>query len=415
MAIASSIRDCNESLCSSPDEYEHEELDPRVKVELDRLNGATDEINKLESALEDANNSFRHDLSEASSSLQLLGRKLGSAVEKARPYFEAMQHARKLHLDCQRTAVQYQRANSVHQAARSTISLAEERFSNAHLNQRQFDPAWQEMLNHATRKVLEAEAGRSASEREHEKRAAAFTAAQQRVAVLGRQLKSSIDKARPYFEQKDNFDAQMEQMSLRVEELQRAVANAKLSYSHALRNLERISEEIHEQRRYGGMENLTREPGVGAEDKQFTESSLSVNVDNKEPTIAELKTIPEPFREADVPAGSALRAEGEKKKVNEDSYEPEMDSDASSLGVRECGSGDESPPDLRDEVFPILCGGKNDLEDTITKDCIDVPRPLDRAANTSDDHSITKITLSPPHQELDLGSEAKPDLHTNLS
>ncbi|KAA0188023.1 hypothetical protein HAZT_HAZT004577 [Hyalella azteca] len=122
-------------------------------VELDRLNGATDEINKLESALEDANNSFRHDLSEASSSLQLLGRKLGSAVEKARPYFEAMQHARKLHLDCQRTAVQYQRANSVHQAARSTISLAEERFSNAHLNQRQFDPAWQEMLNHATRKA----------------------------------------------------------------------------------------------------------------------------------------------------------------------------------------------------------------------------------------------------------------------
>lgn len=33
--------------------------------------------------------------------------------------------------------------------------------------------------------VLEAEAGRSASEREHEKRATAFTAAQQRVTVLG--------------------------------------------------------------------------------------------------------------------------------------------------------------------------------------------------------------------------------------
>uniref|UniRef100_A0A2P2IB43 SH3 domain-binding protein 5 homolog n=2 Tax=Hirondellea gigas TaxID=1518452 RepID=A0A2P2IB43_9CRUS len=258
-----------EAVCSTPDQYEDEELDPRVQVELDRLNRATDEINKLETALEEANNSFRHDLSESSSSLQALGRKLGGAVEKGRPYFEAMQHARKLHLDCQRTAVQYHRANAVHQAARSTISLAEDRFSNPnHDNHRQFDPAWQEMLNHATRKVLEAEAGRTASEREHEKRAAAFTTAQQRVTALGRQLKGAISKARPYFEQKEAFDAQLEQMSQRVNQLQRAVANAKLAYSHALRSLEQISEEIHEQRKFGA---LTREPGVGAEQQPSPE------------------------------------------------------------------------------------------------------------------------------------------------
>ena len=44
--------------------------------------------------------------------------------------------------------------SAVHQAARSTISLAEDRFSNPnHHNHREFDPAWQEMLNHATKKV----------------------------------------------------------------------------------------------------------------------------------------------------------------------------------------------------------------------------------------------------------------------
>ena len=58
--------------------------------------------------------------------------------------------------------------------------------------------------------------------------------------LAGRQLKSSVAKARPYFEQKELFDAQMEQMSQRVEQLQRAVAKAKLAYAHALGNLEQV-------------------------------------------------------------------------------------------------------------------------------------------------------------------------------
>ena len=58
--------------------------------------------------------------------------------------------------------------------------------------------------------------------------------------MAGRQLKSSINKARPYFEQKELFDAQLEHMSQRVEQLQHAVSRAKLSYAHALRNLEQV-------------------------------------------------------------------------------------------------------------------------------------------------------------------------------
>ncbi|KAF2362441.1 SH3-binding 5 [Trinorchestia longiramus] len=351
---ANSIRDRTESLCSSPDQYQHEELDPRVKDELDRLNGATDEINKLEAALEEANNSFRHDLSESSSSLQQLGRRLGSAVEKARPYFEATQHARKLHLDCQRTAVQYQRANAVHANARATIAMAEERFSNAHLSQRPFDPAWQEMLNHATRKVLEAEAGRRASEREHEKRAAAFTAAQQKVSLLGRQLKSSIEKARPYFDQKELFDAQMEQMSQRVEQLQRAVSKAKLCYAHALKNLEQISEEIHEQRRFSVVENLKREPGVGAEDQPLQESDITSDFEAKERTRTGYSAndcsseaanrqrnafVSPPIK---VPTNGTAMEDTSDVKAAKHSYSPDVASDVS-MTVRECGSGDECP------------------------------------------------------------------------
>jgi SH3-domain binding protein 5 len=77
---------------------------------------------------------------------------LGSCIEKARPYHEACEKARLAQIECQKAAVQYQRANEIHAAAKETVALAEERFmSNSH--EWQFDGAWQEMLNHATLKV----------------------------------------------------------------------------------------------------------------------------------------------------------------------------------------------------------------------------------------------------------------------
>ena len=49
--------------------------------------------------------------------------------------------------------VKYQRANSIYKAAREMVALAEERVTDPDGNKRDFDSAWQEMLNHATTKV----------------------------------------------------------------------------------------------------------------------------------------------------------------------------------------------------------------------------------------------------------------------
>ncbi|XP_063603813.1 SH3 domain-binding protein 5-like [Penaeus indicus] len=240
---------------------EEETLDPRVQIELEKLNTATDDINKLEAKLEEANNVFRTTLTESTARLKALAKKLGSCIEKARPYYEALELARSSQLDCQRAAVQYQRANALHQAAKETIALAEERFVNSRHEHWQFDSAWQEMLNHATIKVMEAEAQKAASEREHMRRAAAFTQAEQRVQQLQRGLKSSINKSLIYFEEKANVQSQLQAQKERVQQLQRAITASKTSYAQSLRSLEQISEEIHEQRRC----RLPREPGVGAE------------------------------------------------------------------------------------------------------------------------------------------------------
>lgn len=70
----------------------------------------------------------------------------------------------------------------IHAAAKETVALAEQRFmSNQH--EWQFDNAWQEMLNHATIKVMDAENQKAASGREHQLRATLFNAAEQKVSV----------------------------------------------------------------------------------------------------------------------------------------------------------------------------------------------------------------------------------------
>ncbi|KAL1436987.1 hypothetical protein MTO96_049007 [Rhipicephalus appendiculatus] len=219
------------------DDAGEETLDPRVQIQLEKLNTCTDEINRLEVELDDANSAFRATLTK--------------------------EYAQKAQLECQRAAVQYQRASEVHQAAKETISLAEQRFLS-NQTQWEFDNAWQEMLNHATMKVMEAEAMRLESEREHRRRAASFTEAEHKVHSLERRLKKDIAKSRLYFEKKAAFQQKLQEIKNQVEVLRKAVIQSKQAYTDALHSLEQISTEIHERRK---AHLPAREPGVGAEHK----------------------------------------------------------------------------------------------------------------------------------------------------
>lgn len=59
------------------------------QIELERLNTATDEINRLEVELDEARLAFRRLLAEGHLRIQQLTKKLGTSVHKARPYYEA--------------------------------------------------------------------------------------------------------------------------------------------------------------------------------------------------------------------------------------------------------------------------------------------------------------------------------------
>lgn len=149
--------------------------------------------------------------------------------------------------------------------------------SNSH--EWQFDNAWQEMLNHATQKVMDAEKQKADCHAEHQRRTRIFHAAEQKVQQLEERFRRSITKSRPYFEEKQICQDQLQTQKNRIEELQQQVQAAKNTYASALRNLERISDDIHRQRGdYPQLLNTPppgpREPGVGAELNSPTSTTM---------------------------------------------------------------------------------------------------------------------------------------------
>nr|XP_048293745.1 SH3 domain-binding protein 5-like isoform X2 [Myodes glareolus] len=148
--------------------------------------------------------------------------------------------------ETQKAALRYERAVSMHNAAREMVFVAEQ---GVMADKNRLDPTWQEMLNHATCKVNEAEEERLRGEREHQRVTRLCQQAEARVQALQKTLRRAIGKSRPYFELKAQFSQILEEHKAKVTELEQQVAQAKTRYSVALRNLEQISEQIHARRR----------------------------------------------------------------------------------------------------------------------------------------------------------------------
>ncbi|XP_028673720.1 SH3 domain-binding protein 5-like [Erpetoichthys calabaricus] len=253
------------------DSPEEEEVDPRIQGELEKLNQSTDDINRWETELEEARQKFRSVLVEATVKLDELVKKIGKPVEDSKPYWEARRVARQAQLEAQKATQDFQRATEVLRAAKETIALAEQKLLED--DNRQFDSAWQEMLNHATQRVMEAEQTKTRSELLHKETAAKYNSAMNRMKQLEKKLKRAINKSKPYFEMKAKYYLQLEQLKKNVDDLQAKLCLAKGEYKMALKNLEMISDEIHERRRSSAMGPRGR--GVGAEGDNNSMEDLS--------------------------------------------------------------------------------------------------------------------------------------------
>ncbi|XP_064472148.1 uncharacterized protein LOC135386268 isoform X1 [Ornithodoros turicata] len=255
-----------ERLTSPGQDYKEVEfIDPRVQFELERLNTATDLINKLEIELDEARSNFRLLLTESSQKINQLAKKLGSHVDKARPYYDARMRVKELQGSVEKSAQHYERASLAHCAARDMVAMAEDG-----LRRRSCDPVFQDMLNRATLRVNEAERERVLSRTEHQRLSRECSEEEQRVADMQAALRKSIAKASlsarrsmlqinaianqhelqllPYFELKSRLNEALEEQKKRVFQIEEDVMRVKFSYAEALHNLEEISDEMHNSR-----------------------------------------------------------------------------------------------------------------------------------------------------------------------
>lgn len=220
-------------------------VDPRVQIELEKLNEATDSINKYELDLEEAKTDFRELLKESIEKIKAVAKKLGNSIETAKPYYEARLYASQLTKETQQSALNYDKAKSVHAAAKEMVYLAEQGLGEKST----LDTACQEMLTHATTRVNESQ--NECTEMRNVLRISELKleVANNRVAKLHSQLRGAIRASRPYYELRANYNAVLLEQKQKVLDLEAKVAEAKMSYNEALTNLEKISEEIHQQRK----------------------------------------------------------------------------------------------------------------------------------------------------------------------
>ncbi|XP_058975124.1 uncharacterized protein LOC101895925 isoform X1 [Musca domestica] len=241
-------------------------VDPRVQVELEKLNTATDNINKYEVELDEAKCEFKRILAESVVRIKQSAHKLGNSIEAAKPYYESRIYAAQLAKETQLAAANYEKAKSIHAAAKEMVYLAEQGLGEKST----LDTACQEMLSHAASKVNQSQLEVTDARNSLKMCQLKLEVANNRVGKLQGQLRQAIKASSfnirrnlllinllayqhdlsdlPYYETRANYNGILKTQKEKINSLENKVAEAKMTYNEALKNLEQISEEIHRQR-----------------------------------------------------------------------------------------------------------------------------------------------------------------------
>ncbi|XP_061402919.1 SH3 domain-binding protein 5 isoform X2 [Musca vetustissima] len=219
-------------------------VDPRVQVELEKLNTATDNINKYEVELDEAKCEFKRILAESVVRIKQSAHKLGNSIEAAKPYYESRIYAAQLAKETQVAAANYEKAKSIHAAAKEMVYLAEQGLGEKST----LDTACQEMLSHAASKVNQSQLEVTDARNSLKMCQLKLEVANNRVGKLQGQLRQAIKASRPYYETRANYNGILKAQKEKINSLENKVSEAKMTYNEALKNLEQISEEIHRQR-----------------------------------------------------------------------------------------------------------------------------------------------------------------------
>ncbi|NXP34601.1 3BP5 protein, partial [Leiothrix lutea] len=222
--------------------------------------------------LKDARQKFRSVLVEATVKLDELVKKIGKAVEDSKPYWEARRVARQVRAFCLLSLEVITLALNLYQDAVHPLTLAQRSVLPWNVQfclEINTSVPW--LFTKAVGRVIMVDTQNSRVSATKRATPTPVHCIQSQVIVNN----CSLFFHRPYFELKAKYYVQLEQLKKTVDDLQAKLALAKGEYKTALKNLEMISDEIHERRRSTAMG--PRGCGVGAEGSTTSVEDLSAS------------------------------------------------------------------------------------------------------------------------------------------
>lgn len=222
-----------------------------IHEELEKLNISTDVINKMEVQLDAARADFRETQVQWSEKLKELSKQYSNQISKARPFYELKIKERTLREESQKAAERFERATSILAVAKKQVSLTQESLSR----QTSVLPECLEVLNHHIQRVRDVEEERAEAESVHASKAHAMLQLAENIRTMEKDNRYAIKKSRLYFEKRLEFTKVLEAQKTTILCLEAEVRQKKNDYTTSLRNLERISDRIHEERSTGSLES----------------------------------------------------------------------------------------------------------------------------------------------------------------
>ena len=128
-----------------------QELDPRIQIELEKLNKAAEKTNELERKFGEAQNVFKEKMTEASQELKCEEEKVGiKHIERSRPYYEALKRAKIAKVELERATEDLNATHARYFSSKRRVSELEQTLSGGNK-----DHTLLEMLNEKSQEFIQ--------------------------------------------------------------------------------------------------------------------------------------------------------------------------------------------------------------------------------------------------------------------
>lgn len=265
-------------------EEDEEELDPRIQLELERLNKSCADINLLENELDEAKSQFISSKNKQLERLEYLQKKYGSSILKAKPYYESLAITEKLQIETLKATHEFQKTNSLYKTAKETLMVAE---NSLGLGQGEIPSAWQEHLSLTITKINLSKEAADRAEKQHKSHAAQYQKAEQKLQNFEKDLKNNIKKSQLYYDEKTRWNIQMETRKAHIHEIEQTLMFTKKNYKEAMANLSLISEEIHNRRK---LEKMIKANQTKNEVRRRNSETETNSISNESQTSSDTET-----------------------------------------------------------------------------------------------------------------------------